>query len=153
MTMEEITAREEIKELKARYCYYLDRKEWDNFAGTLAEDVRIDCDTAVSTNQRDPQTLPTLVGRKAQRVSIEKLAGEACTVHQVHSPIIELTSKTTATAIWAMEDVIDKPGFYLHARGHYHETYRKEADGKWYIASIHLTRTMVETRGDNSGWP
>lgn len=43
--------------------------------------------------------------------------------------------------------------FYLHARGHYHETYRKEDDGKWYIASIHLTRTVIETRGDESGWP
>lgn len=152
MTLEDIVAFEEIKQLKARYCYFLDRKEWDNFAMTLAEDVTITCDMGVSTNGRDPQTLPTLVSRQAQRVAIERMLGDAYTVHQVHSPIIELTSPTTATAIWAMEDVIDKAGFSLHARGHYHETCRKEADGRWYIASIHLTRTMVEMQGDGSGW-
>jgi hypothetical protein len=152
MTVEDLIRIEEIKQLKARYCFYLDTKQWDDFAGTLAEDITIDCDTAVSTNGRDPQTLPRVTGRATQRRAIEQLAAEAYTVHQVHSPIIELTSATTAKGIWAMEDVIDKPGFYLHARGHYHETYRKEADGKWYIASIHLTRTLVETRGE-SNWP
>lgn len=146
MTIDELLAFEEIKQLKARYCYYLDTKEWDKFVETLTEDVTIDCDTAVSTNGRDPEPFPQVVGRSTQRVAIERLAAEAYTVHQVHSPIIELTSPTTAKAIWAMEDVIDKPGYFLHARGHYHETYRKES-GVWRIASIHLTRTLVETSG------
>lgn len=149
MNIEHLIAIEEIKQLKAQYCYYLDTKQWDSYAGTLTEDITIDCDTAASTNQRDPKPYPQVKGRATQRIAIERLAADAETVHQVHSPIIDLTSPTTATAIWAMEDVIDKPGFHLHARGHYNETYRKEADGKWYIASIHLTRTMVDVRGES----
>ena len=149
MTMEDLIAIEEIKQLKARYCYYLDMKEWDNFVETLTEDVTIDVDIAVSTNQRDPKPIPQVKGRSTQRVKIERMAAEAYTVHQVHSPMIELTSSTTAKAIWAMEDVIEKSGFSLHGRGHYRETYRKEADGKWYIASIHLTRTLVKMSGES----
>lgn len=149
MTIEELVAFEEIKQLKARYCYYLDMKEWDNFADTLTQDVTIDCDTAVSTNRSDPRPVPQVVGRSTQRIAIERLAATAHTVHQVHSPIIEITSPTTAKAIWAMEDVIHKPGYSLHARGHYRETYCKEADGNWRIATIHLTRTLVHEQGES----
>ncbi|WP_420920353.1 nuclear transport factor 2 family protein [Mycobacterium kansasii] len=62
------------------------------------------------------------------------------TVHQVHAPEITLTSPTTATGIWALEDVVRLgPGVNLNGRGHYHETYEK-LDGSWLIKSSTLTR-------------
>ena len=62
------------------------------------------------------------------------------TVHQVHAPEIELTSATTATGVWALEDVVRlAPGLNLKGYGHYHETYEK-IDGRWYIMGSKLTR-------------
>jgi len=69
--------------------------------------------------------------------------GEVTTVHHGHMPEIELTSPTTATGTWAMEDELwwpeGGPIRYMHGYGHYHETYRKD-DGTWRIASLTLTR-------------
>lgn len=64
------------------------------------------------------------------------------TVHQVHAPPeIELTSPTTASGIWALNDVVRLApgGVNLAGYGHYHETYEK-ADGRWRIKTSTLTR-------------
>ena len=58
MTLEDIVALEEIKKIKALYCYYLDMKQFDDYANLLSEDVTVDCDTAVSTRQEDPKPVP-----------------------------------------------------------------------------------------------
>lgn len=72
-------------------------------------------------------------------------------MHQVHSPIIELDSPNSAKVIWAMEDIVKMPGFHLEGRGHYRETYVIE-DGRWRIASLHLTRTWPNIReGSETG--
>jgi hypothetical protein len=69
------------------------------------------------------------------------------TVHHGHMPEIELTSPTTATGIWAMEDHLwwpaGSPITSLHGYGHYHETYRKSSEG-WRIATLTLTRLHRE---------
>jgi hypothetical protein len=58
----------------------------------------------------------------------------------VHAPEIELTSATTATGVWALQDVVRlAPGLNLQGYGHYHETYEK-IDGRWYIKTSKLTR-------------
>ena len=50
----------------------------------------------------------------------------AVTVHQGHMPEIELTSATTATGIWALNDIVICPdGMRLDGYGHYHETYER----------------------------
>jgi hypothetical protein len=59
---------------------------------------------------------------------------------QVHAPEITLTSATTATGVWALEDVVRLgPGINLNGRGHCHETYAK-LDGRWRIKTSTLTR-------------
>ena len=63
---------------------------------------------------------------------------------------ITLTSPTTATGIWALEDRLwwpeGSPISSMHAFGHYHETYER-LDGEWYIKTMTLTRLhrMVTT--------
>lgn len=152
MNLDDLVAIEQIKQLKARYCYHIDYQEWDSYADLFTEDATLDTDTAVSTMGRAPVPLAQIRGRAAIRGFIDQLLTSASTVHQVHSPIIELTSPTTATGLWAMEDEVETPGFHLHARGHYRETYRKDADGKWRIAALHLTRTRIDMlKGDPSG--
>jgi hypothetical protein len=65
---------------------------------------------------------------------------EVLSVHHGHMPEIKLTSDTTATGIWAMEDHLEFPGgIVLNGAGHYHEEYVKQ-DGVWKIRSLNLTR-------------
>jgi len=66
------------------------------------------------------------------------------TVHHGHMPEIELTSATTATGVWAMEDMLRWPdGREMHGYGHYHETYEK-VGGAWRIKSSKLTRLRTD---------
>ena len=59
-------------------------------------------------------------------------------------PEIELTSPTTATGTWAMEDWLRWPdGRELHGAGHYHEEYEK-VDGRWRITKMTLTRLRTD---------
>ena len=73
------------------------------------------------------------------------------TVHHGHTPEIDVTSSTSATGNWAMEDHLwwpeGSPIARMHGYGHYHETYEK-IDGRWLITSTTLTRlrTDVKTR-------
>lgn len=142
MTLDELSAHEAIRQVKARYCYYLDYKQWDEYAALFTRDATLDVDQAVSTRGRDPDPQPQVRGREAIRAFIGPLLDAADTVHQVHAPIIHLTSPTSAEAIWAMEDIVRMPGFHLEGRGHYRETYGVE-DGCWRISSLHLTRTWL----------
>ena len=70
--------------------------------------------------------------------------GDVVTVHHGHMPEIELTSPTTATGVWAMEDMLRWPsGMELHGYGHCHETYEKIA-GRWRVKATTLTRLRVD---------
>lgn len=134
---------EAIHRLKARYCRFLDTRDIDAWRDLFDPDVVVLLDLAVSTGGADPQTMPPLRGLAAfEPVVLGGIEG-AVTMHHCHTPEIELTSATTATGIWAMEDLLVFPdGRQLHGAGHYHESYVKR-DGRWRIASLHLTRTML----------
>lgn len=124
---------EAIKQLKARYCRLLDAKDWTAWRGLFADDFV--SDTAESGGE-------VITGADAFIDYLRAHLGKPTqpTVHQVHAPEIELTSPTTATGIWALQDVVRlAPGVNLLGYGHYHETYVK-IDGRWYLRSSKLTR-------------
>lgn len=153
MTLEELTALERIKQVKGAYCRTIDTKDWDGYANLFTKDAVMNVDTGISTQGGDPKPQPEVRGRENIKEMIARLLVNANTVHQVHTPEIELLSATSAKAVWAMEDVVEMPGFHLHAFGHYHEHYVIE-DGRWRISSLHLTRTRIEMlNGEASGPP
>lgn len=124
---------EAIKQLKARYCRHLDAKDWTAWRGIFADDF-------VSDTSKSGGTVIT--GADEFIAFLRKQLGKPSqpTVHQVHAPEIELTSETSATGIWALQDVVRlAPGLNLLGYGHYHETYEK-IDGHWYIKTSTLTR-------------
>lgn len=142
---------EAIRQLKARYCRFLDTKDYEAWKQLFADEVVVTLVMAVSAGGADGQTAPPLRGL-AEFVPVV-LGGveHAQTKHHVHSPEITLTADNTASGIWAMEDLLLFPdGSELFGAGHYHETYEKR-DGAWVITSLHLTRTIMRfTHGGDS---
>ncbi len=63
------------------------------------------------------------------------------TRHQGYDPQIDLTSDTTASAVWTMQDRLSIAGLVtIHGYGHYADTYEK-VNGQWVVTSSKLTRT------------
>ncbi|MBJ7464189.1 nuclear transport factor 2 family protein [Mycobacterium sp. ITM-2016-00316] len=134
---------EAIRQLKARYCRFLDTKDYEAWKALFAPDVVVKLDMAISTGGADGQTAPDLNGLDEFVPVVLGGVEHAQTKHHVHTPEIDLTSDTTASAIWAMEDLLlFADGGELFGAGHYHETYEKR-DGGWVITSLHLTRTIL----------
>ncbi len=132
-TTEALLDIEAIKQLKARYCRYLDTKDWGEWRELFTDDFV--SDTAEAGGK-------VIEGGDAFVAFIGKTLGKPWqpTVHQVHAPEIALTSPTTATGVWALNDVVRlAPGLNLNGYGHYHETYEKN-DGRWRIKTSKLTR-------------
>jgi uncharacterized protein (TIGR02246 family) len=126
---------EAIKQLKARYCRTMDTKDWAGMRQVFADDVVMDTSDAGGDVRS---------GADDFIVFLQDMIGGAITVHQCHTPEIELTSPTTASGIWAMEDMLRFPdGTELHGYGHYHETYEKR-DRTWLITTSKLTRLRVD---------
>ena len=142
---ERLRAIDEIKALKARYFRHMDAKDWVGLESVFATDVV--ADFRDSTGTRD-ETLFT-VGATPYVANLAPILQNITTVHHGHMPEIEITSSTTATGIWAMEDLLwvqeESPIPYetLRGYGHYHETYEK-IDGGWVIKTISLSRLRVD---------
>lgn len=131
MTEAELVEIEAIKQLKARYCRFLDTKDWTAWRTLFADDFLSDTSPAGGKVIEGADEFVAFTRRSLRNQA---------TVHQVHAPEIELTSATTARGVWALEDVVRfGPGVNLRGYGHYHETYEK-IDGQWYFKSSRLTR-------------
>lgn len=166
-TLEQMAAIEEIKQLKAQYCYCVDHKDWARWASLFTPDARVDeSASGIATHPVTGERLPVanfshefldsmfsgfewpLVGRQAIQSFGETIAGNNLTVHHVFIPEIELTSDTTAKAIWPMEDYAwwteGSPVRYMHGLGYYRETYERLEDERWYIKTIDFTRSWID---------
>ena len=136
---------EALKRLKARYFRCLDTKDWEGWLGVFTDDATLAFDLAVSTGGAEGVTTK-LEGKKAIAEFVPRDLSKAQTVHQGHTPEIDIISSTEARGIWAMEDIVDHGDSIIHGFGHYRETYRKVAD-EWRIASVHLTRVRLAKTG------
>jgi hypothetical protein len=134
--LEQLAAREAIAEVKARYCRYLDSKQWDEFAALFTEDFVLDVS--------DGTGLPVIHGRNEAVTQIRSSIENAVTAHQVHQPEMRFEDDGVRV-IWAMQDRViwsaDKPS--LVGFGHYHERYVPQGQ-EWKIASLRLTRLHLE---------
>jgi hypothetical protein len=141
--LDTLLAIEEIKALKARYCRFLDTKDWAGLAGLFVDDAVLD--VAQDTGN------PPLAGREAIIAQIRFAVDDAATSHQVHTPEIAFETADRASGVWAMQDRVvwqagksPIPGVAsITGYGQYHETYRRTAEG-WQFAAIRLTRFHVD---------
>ena len=141
---ERLQAVEEIRSLKARYFRFIDTKDWDGFRGLFTADAEMD----MSDAQAGPDagvTRGAAVITEYVRAAMERMQS----VHHGHMPEIDVTSPTTASGVWAMDDELrwtNRSGQArrLHGYGHYFETYAR-VDGQWLISATRLTRLLVES--------
>ena len=138
--LDRLEAIEAIRALKARYFRLIDTKQWDALRGVFTADLRI----------VTPEGKVWLEGGDAYAASLQFGLTDSVSCHQGLSGEIESVDAANAKAIWAMQDVIHwtdrhpREGWKaILGRGHYHETYRREA-GHWRIASLSLTRLSLE---------
>jgi hypothetical protein len=136
--IERLAAIEEIRQLKAKYFYGYDHKDWTFWRDEVwAPEGRLEV----------PEMGRNIEPREAMIEWVIERSMKQSSVHHGHMPIIEITSDTTATGIWAMEDRLyrdkDHPDYddasFIIGFGHYHETYVKLGVG-WRIRSTRLTR-------------
>jgi SnoaL-like domain len=144
---EKLLSIEEIRSVKARYCRFLDTKNWVGLAGLFTVDAVLDV-------KEDTGQEP-FIGRDLLIEQIRRAVIHAKSAHQVHTPEIELLGAHEANIIWAMQDrvVWDEghsplPGVKsITGFGHYHERYVRQ-EGRWLIASLKLTRLYVEQHSE-----
>jgi len=130
LSVVELTALHNIRQLKAQYAFFLDTKDWDGFRGLFTDDM-------VGKFGDGPE----IAGGKLFAELAAEAADTAITVHHFHEPVLRLTSATTATASWPMLAYLHYPDGSQPTTqnyGHYHERYRLTDDG-WRIAYLHMT--------------
>ena len=126
-----------ICETKARYCRFLDTKDWVGYADCFTEDFVLD--TTPAGGYR-------VEGRDAAITMIRGAVETAKTAHQVHNPEIRFDAEG-ADVIWAMQDRVSWSGDRITAMGalghtgygHYRERYVRCPDGAWRIKSSALS--------------
>ena len=126
----------DIQRLKYRYFRSLDLKDWDTFGDCLAADVV----TRYGTHAMGEPV--HYEGRDAvvdfMRTNLDN---GIITTHIASHPEIDLDSDTTAHGSWVFEDTVIVPGHaMIRGSGYYADTYRKDEDGVWRIASTGYQR-------------
>jgi uncharacterized protein (TIGR02246 family) len=132
----ELTELEAIKRLKYRYLRCLDQKRWQELATCFTEDAT----SAYGDGKY------AFEGRAAIMAFLEEAMPETMlTSHRVHQPEIELTSATTATGVWALDDVVieTRGKFTIRGAAFYHDEYVK-VDGQWKIRATGYQRIYEE---------
>jgi hypothetical protein len=159
LTAEQLVDLEDIRRLKARYCRYIDTKQWDLLGTLFADDVRFDGFGAA----------PNGSGKDAFLKGVQARLKDAFSLHHCHTPDIVFIDHDTARGVWTMEDYLEWPqpiGLpdFPNARGmqgfgHYEEEYRR-VNGIWKMRHLRLRRMrMFPLRDDHPGkqttptWP
>ena len=132
-----------IAKVKARYCRFLDTKDWAAYTDLFTEDFILDTSTAGGA--------PPVHGREAAVTYIRSCVEHAKTAHHVHNPEMTIEGDT-AQVIWAMQDRVIWPedrAALVNEKGHtgfgqYHETYTRK-DGRWRIAKSRLLYLIYDS--------
>ena len=135
MTPADLVEHEAIKRLKYKYLRCLDQKRWDEMRECFTEDA-VAAYSGGKYHYEGRDAIVEFMSKNMDRPAFH-------TSHRMHHPEIELTSPSTATGVWAMEDVnVDSEfDFYLTGAGFYEDRYRK-VDGRWLFEHTGYKRTF-----------
>ncbi|MFS3128065.1 nuclear transport factor 2 family protein [Nocardioides sp. Bht2] len=132
----DLVAIEEIRQLKYRYFRALDNKEWETFGDCLATDVKARYGTKAMGKPLHFDSREEVVAYMQKNTN-----QSVVTMHVAQHPEITVDGDT-ATASWGFEDTVIATEFncLIRGAGYYNDSYRKDADGKWRIASTEYER-------------
>jgi hypothetical protein len=135
---------ESICQLKYAYFRLLDLKRFTELGELLTEDAT----TAYQSGELRH------AGREAIVAFLQESLGHPgiVTMHNGHHPEIEITSDTTASGRWYLEDrvIVPEHDFALHGTALYEDRYAKVA-GAWKIAHTGYDRIYEEHLHYSSG--
>ncbi|WP_160112666.1 nuclear transport factor 2 family protein [Mycobacterium sp. 3519A] len=121
-----------VELLKATYFNDVDTKNWLALRQLFAPDAVVDTTGSFG---------PYFPNRDSFIAFTSLTLSAINTRHQGYDPQIEVTSDTTASAVWTMQDRLSVAGLVtIHGYGHYTDRY-EEVDGQWRITYSKLTRT------------
>ena len=132
-----------IRQTKAKYCRYIDTKQWGRLAAIFTPDCRFEGLGSAPPGADVATFVQGVSSRLANTIS----------VHHCHMQETVMTGPDSARVIWAMEDFVEftdgstvketpgSKGFFGY--GHYEEEYRR-VDGEWKIAFLRLTRLRLD---------
>jgi hypothetical protein len=144
--MYSMTPVEQVRVSKARYCRFVDTKQWEAFSELFIAAPEILIHDAAD------HLLVSFDTREAFVAACRGYLEGAQSIHQVHNDELTQVSDTEIRAIWSMEDCVIFPAADAsadprparhHGYGHYHETWVLD-DGGWRIARMELRRTILE---------
>lgn len=136
---------ESVRRAKARYCRFVDTKDWQSFRTLFVDRPTI--------RVYDPTggLVATFDTREEYIVAASSFVEGGHTIHQLHNDEIDQVSDTEIAAIWSMEDLLvfpapraDQP-LRFNGFGHYHETWTLGPAG-WRIARLELRRTILDIK-------
>ena len=128
---------EAIKQLKYKYMRCVDQKRWQELAECLSPDATCAYGDGKFSFQGREAVMKFLVDAMDRPTFLSS--------HRVHHPEIRLTSATTATGVWALEDYVIDLEHDLRLRGaaFYRDEYVKQG-GAWRIRHTGYQRTFEE---------
>jgi len=143
MRLAQMLDRDQIHQLKAKYCRFIDTKQWAALRTLFCEDARFEGFGSAPSGANVETFIQGVSTRLQPTVS----------VHHCHMPEIDFLTSDIARGIWAMMDYVqwlngyspkeapDGVGFFGY--GHYEEEYRREK-GEWKFAFLRLTRLRID---------
>ena len=125
---QELISREEIRELRYRYCYATDTKDFELVRSCFTPDVIVDYGAAGKFESRDE--LLTMMMDYADSTAV-------IGVHTAINPIIDFTSQATATVHWISQFISYDPmtGTVVRQLGTYLDQCVK-TQGGWRISAV-----------------
>ncbi len=143
--LDDLLAIAAIRQLKARYCRFVDTKQWTRLKTVFSPGATVEGFGSVP----DGSDADAFVKGIANRL------GTAITVHHIHEPEIELDAGAKrARGSWPMMDYVEFSSEGGHAGpppdrgwvgwGYYEDDYVCH-DGTWLIAHMRLTRQRMDT--------
>lgn len=157
--LERLAAIEAIKNVKARYWYHLDLKDWAGLRDVFTDDAVFDMrgerafvvggSVAGLPPAREAGDPLVIVGAEAIASFVRAAVESWTTVHHGHAPIIDVVGSDRGTGIWPFFDYIDDGKRAMRGYGHYHEEYRR-VEGRWLISSVALTRIRADGEHPNA---
>jgi SnoaL-like domain len=155
-SVKRLVAIEAIKNVKARYWYAMDMKDWDALRAVFTDDAVFDmrAERAFAEGHPTDELAPAkeavdagdpavIVGASAIADFIRTIVAGWRTVHHGHAPIVEVQEPDRGTGIWPLFDYIDDGRNALKGYGHYYDEYRK-VGGEWLISRVLLTRIRAD---------